>query len=301
MGESMNPDGMNLDIEGNEIDANIYAHVDAYLGDNTLADATLTVAYSNPEQAAAGTTTEVSYSGTALAALKDETDGRYVVNVPTAAAQMADEIEVTLVVAGETKNHYTTTIVDYCKALAVDATVGEAYNNLGKTMLQYGLAASGMFNYNTSAYDYEKDAYATSLTANEAIFSTSGSTDFDHVVGVAYIATEIPALRLYFDPTYVTEEEAAAIGTVSIAGPLGTTTAPFEKQEINGMTYVCVDIVGINPEHLDDAFTVSAADATITINALKYAQVALASSDTATQDFGAAIFQYNAAAEAVFA
>lgn len=274
------PDGFNLTVE-DKIHMNLYINVDDY---TDPAEATVTVTYNDPEKQVPTPKTD-TYSGEALAALKDAEDGRYVIPVLAAPAQIRDDVTVTVT----DRDPITTNVATYCETIIAESNDG-ALVDLANAILDYGKACSAEFNYNVAAFN-DKDYHYSNLNVTEylnskAVINTENANG--KFTGYSYIAKAVPALRIYLNTT---EAEVVANGLKATVN--GTEVTPKVEE---GTGKVCVDITGILAESLDVMQTVEFNGGTLTLNALQYAKAK--GGDT---DFGRSMAVYNYTAYAYFA
>ena len=282
------PDGYNLTVE-DCIHMNLYVTVDDYVDPE---NAVLTVTYNEADKQTP-TQTTVEYSGDDLAVLKDTEDGRYVVKVLSAPAQIRDDVTVTVNDGTRDVHTFTTNVAKYCEA--VIATSNDAkLVALAKTMLDYGKAASTEFSYNVGGFEeqsYYNTAAATELNTKAVINATNANGQF---ASYSYVAKSVPAFRIYVTAT----ELECARGKMKATVTNQTTgeTKTIAPLVVEGTDKVCIDLTGILAEDLDDVLEIEFNGGTITINALQYAKARGASSD-----FGRSLYNYYAAAESYFA
>ena len=271
-------DGFNLSIE-DKIHMNLYINVDDYTDPAT---ATVTVTYNDPEKQTPTLKVD-TYSGAALAALKDEDDGRYVIPVLAAPAQMRDNVSVTVT---DRDDSITTSVAKYCETIIATSNDAKLVA-LAKAMLDYGKACSAEFNYNVDGF--EEQAYynaenVTSALDTAAIVDASRAND--KFAGYAYIAKSIPALRIYLNTT---EQEAVALGGKAVVNGAETQI----MVDPNGD--VCVDITGILAEDLNAEYTVEFNGGELKLNALQFAKA-----KGGNTDLGRSMYNYYTAADAYF-
>ena len=273
------PDGFNLTVE-DKIHMNLYINVDDYTDPAT---ATVTVTYNDPEKQTPTLKVD-TYSGAALAALKDAADGRYVIPVLAAPAQIRDDVTVTVT----DREPFTTNVATYCETIIAESNNG-ALVDLANAILDYGKACSAEFNYNVAAFN-DKDYHYSGLNVTEylnskAVINTNNANG--KFTGYSYIAKSVPALRIYLNAT---EAEVVANGLKATVN--GTEVTP-KVEESTGK--VCVDITGILAESLDVMQTVEFNGGTLKLNALQYAKA-----KGGNTDFGRSMTVYNFTAYAYF-
>lgn len=285
--ERAREDGYNLTVE-DCIHMNLYVTVDDYVDP---ASAVLTVTYNEADKQTP-TPTTVEYSGDDLAVLKDTEDGRYVVKVLSAPAQIRDDVTVTVNDGTRDVHTFTTNVAKYCEA--VIATSNDAkLVALAKTMLDYGKAASTEFSYNVGGFEeqsYYNTAEATELNAKAVINATNANGQF---ASYSYVAKSVPAFRIYVTPTEF--ECARGKMKATVTNQKTGETKTIAPLVVEGTDKVCIDLTGILAEDLDDVLEIEFNGGTITINALQYAKARGASSN-----FGRSLYNYYAAAESYF-
>ncbi|MBE6719606.1 MAG: hypothetical protein E7571_02980, partial [Ruminococcaceae bacterium] len=218
------PDGFNLSIE-DMIHMNLYVNVDDYEGD------TVVITYNDPDAQTPTSKTD-TYTGSALAALKDAEDGRYIISVLAAPAQIKDEVTVEVMKNGSVVHTFTTTVATYCKTIIAESNDG-ALVDLANAILDYGKACSTEFNYNVAAFDdidyHYSGVNATEYLNSKAVINTENANG--KFTGYSYIAKSVPALRIYLNAT---EAEVVRNGL--------TATVNGEEAEITvveGTNFVC--------------------------------------------------------------
>ena len=250
------PDGFNLSIE-DMIHMNLYINVDDYEGD------TVVITYNDPDAQTPTAKTD-TYTGSALTELKDAQDGRYVISVLAAPAQIKDEVTVEVMKNGSVVHTFTTTVATYCNEIIAKSSDAELVA-LAKAMLDYGKACSDEFNYNEDAFveqAYYNTADASYILDEEAKLNSADANG--QFAGYAYIAKSVPALRIYLNTT---EAEV-------VQNNLKAYVNGVEKEitVVEGTTNVCVDITGILAEDLNAEYTVEFNGGTLKLNALQYAK-----------------------------
>ena len=265
-------------------------HLNLYIPIEDVDNASVSVTYNDPDKQTPTPKTD-TYSGAELAALKDNEDGRYVIKVLAAPAQMRDEITVT-VNDGENSRTFPTSVKDYCEAII------EMYKNssddkeeqlveLAKTMLDYGKACSDEFNYNEEAYasqDYNKTAAPTipgvlQLSGKSGVFKS-----------YSYIAKSIPVLRVYINKT---EAQCVADGLVANVTDANGNIREIAPTVVEGTDKVCIEITGVLAENFDQTNVIEYDGATFTVNINQYAKAK-------GGNLGRSMFNYGVAAQNYF-
>lgn len=219
-------------------------------------------------------------------------DGKYIVSVNAAAAQMMDAITVKIV--GDPDNAKTYTIRQYADVVLADSNLSQ-YHALIKEMLNYGAAAQVYFEYNDT------------ILANANITGTNASdipaaADAEHKVntdieGIVYYGSSLVfkdkiAVRFYFDA------EAAISGyTFTVNGKTYTPVA-------NGDLYF-IEIADICPQDLDKQITITVSDGadgslTVSYGPMNYIVRMNNNTDIAElKDLLKALYNYHLAAKAL--
>ena len=277
------PDGFNLSIE-DKIHMNLYINVDDY---TDPAEATVTVTYNDPAKQTPTLKVD-TYSGEALAALKDAEDGRYVIPVLAAPAQIRDNVSVTVT---DRDDSITTSVAEYCETI-ITQSEDEELVALAKAMLDYGKACSAEFNYNVDGFA-EQAYYNTADVTSELDYHSSftvGNSGPYKFTGYSYIAKSVPALRVYIDAT-----EQDCLDGEDIILYATVTGKRIDPKVEEGTGRVCFDITGILAENLGMGFAVYLSNdgSVMAINPLQYAKVR-------GGDFGRSMYNYWTAAKSYF-
>ena len=280
-------DGFNLSLD-DCIHLNLYIDVDDYVDTQ---NAKLTVTHNAPDKQSPTAITE-TYSGEELIALKDEEDGRYVVKVLAAPAQLRDEMTVTLYNGEEYIRSFTVSVKDYCEAIInlykdSEDTKKLQLVELAKTMLDYGKACSDNFNYNEDAFAAQ-DYINTDDVAIEGSITLSGNTSV--LKSFSYVAKSIPSLRINLNKT---EAQCVADGLVATVIDANGNTREIKPTVVEGTTRVCLDITGILAENFDGINTIEYDGATLTLNVNQFAKVK-------GGNFGRSLYNYGVAAKNYF-
>ncbi len=287
-------DVFNLDIE-DSINMNMYINTEAYAD-----DATIEVTYSTPElnDKTAKTTDTISAS-----TLPRDSQNRVKLTVNAAPAQITDDVVIKVKSGNQVVHTVTTSVRAYCEEIIAKSN-NDKLVMLAKTMLDYGKAANRSFKYTEpSRFNYNNgedyyDYYYGRVDLTAVLDKTGNNGVF---ASYSYIATTVPALRLY---TNLSESQCGnADGVVTKATitnvTKGTTTqvAPVVVDLGDDNKVVAIDITGILAEDLADVYTVEYMGSTIKLNAIQFAN---AVKDTDRVDFGRAMFNYYVAANAYF-
>ena len=276
-------DAFNLTLD-DCIHMNLYLHID------DVDNASVSVTYNDPDEQNPTSKTD-TYSGSELAALKDNEDGRYVIKVLAAPAQMRDEITIN-VDDGANSRSFKTSVKDYCEAVieryeSSSDEKEEQLVELAKSMLDYGKACSDEFNYNEDAFasqDYINTASSTipgviQLTGKSGIFKS-----------YSYVAKSIPVLRVYINKT---EAQCVADGLVATVTDANGNVREIAPTVVEGTDKVCFDITGILAENLDRTNVIEYDGATLTLNVNQFAKAKGGS-------FGRSLYNYGVAAKNYF-
>ena len=177
-------------------------------------------------------------------------DGKYVVSVDLAAAQMTDAIEVK-VVSGETEldaDEYS--VRAYCQYL-LNGDYTDATKQMVKEVLNYGAKAQVYFNYN--ANDLANAGYALETTATVPTegyeMTVDGSVAGINLYGASMLFNSKIAVRYYFSISDISGYTFTANGVSYEA---------VAKQE--GLYYV--EIGDINPQEYADMINLTVSDGT---------------------------------------
>ena len=253
-------------------------------------NASVTITHNDPDEQNPTLITQ-TYSGKELANCRDSEDGRYVVKVLAAPAQMRDEITVE-VNDGDNSRSFTTSVKDYCEAVIdlykdSEDTKEQQLVELAKSLLDYGKACSAEFSYNESAFA-SQDYINTGSVSVEGVIQAEGTTSV--LKSYSYIAKSIPSLRIYLNKT---EAQCVIDGLVATVTDANGNEREIAPTVVEGTTKVCLDITGILAENFDGINTISYDGATLTINVNQYAKVK-------GGDFGRSMFNYGVAAKNYF-
>ena len=177
-------------------------------------------------------------------------DGKYIVSISVAAAQMMDEITVKLTGTSNECEATTYTIRQYADTVLADSSLSK-YHTLIKEMLNYGAAAQVYFDHNA---DNLANADINGVGVHEVPDVSSNkltmTNKVDGVVpyGASLVCKDKITVRFYFKVT-------GDINSFSFS----INTEPCEAFK-NG-DYYCVDVADICPQDLDHQITVTLTDA----------------------------------------
>ena len=280
-------DGFNLSLD-DCIHLNLYINVDSYVD---AQNAKLTVTHNDPNMQIPTPITE-TYSGEELTSLKDEDDGRYVVKVLAAPAQLRDEMTVTLYNGDEYIRSFTVSVKDYCEAIIDLYSDSEDKKEqqlvvLAKTILDYGKACSSEFAYNESKFT-SQDYINTEPAQIDGIFQLEGTSGI--VKSYSYVAKSIPSLRIYINKT---EAQCVADGLVATVTDANGNVREIPPTIVEGTTKVCLDITGILAENFDGTNVIEYDGVTLKLNINQYAKAK-------GGDLGRSLFYYGVAAKNYF-
>ena len=178
-------------------------------------------------------------------ALEQTADGKYIVTVEMAAAQMMDTITIQIVGSNAAPETYT--IRQYADKVLADDTKS-AYHALVKEMLNYGAMAQVYFDYNASNL---ANAGIEGFGTAEVTEATYEPTVYEGAVeGIRFYSTTLSyrdkiALRFYFETT------DDAIGSYTFTAN-GASCTPVKKGE-----YYYIEVAGITPDNLDQQIEVT--------------------------------------------
>ncbi len=212
--------------------------------------------------------------------------------VPTAAAQMKDEIQVTVYdgngTAGTTFTYCVHQYADYILRNSTD----EALKTLVKHMLNYGAAAQSYFDHN--AEDLVNEDVSVTLVDPENIntpATETGTIDGIEFYGASLVAREKVHIRYYFTVADTVEQAAFTCNG-----------EPLKVYKYNDLYYV--QVPGLNPAEYDDVITVTVTSGentyTVSYSVMQYIQ-RVYHRDTTEEGLKAlvkAMYNYHLAAEA---
>ena len=216
-----------------------------------------------------------------LADLETDADGRYIVSVPVAAAEMADKIDLTGMLDSETEGaKYTLSVRDYCDLVLADETTTEKAKALIRAMLNYGAEAQLVFNYHTDnlanegLYNDGENPLDGDVTADAAT-TADGTVTGLKTNSMTLSLLDTVTLKLYFRSD---KTDAYKFTLVTADGEVEITPA----EEDDGYR---VDIAGILAADLDKTVTLKITneiDGTamiVTVSPLAYVAGVLAGED----------------------
>jgi hypothetical protein len=306
-------DGMSLTLD-DQVKINFYINLDKRLAgfsEEQKQNCYVEISGINAaEESETVNTQKIFYPSLVKATDADDPAYRNCYKVPylAAPAQITEQVTITV---RDTGGHplddaITISVADYCREIIGNDGASTELKNLAKAMLDYGKAAAEKFNYAPGTGYFDSYYFAEDSDKEEALTkfnetsnpSITGNTNV--FSGFAYVATSLPALRVYLNTTSTQIVNNCLTATISgFAGlPTGQVTPVFDEVLQNP----CIDVTGIYGENLDKTITVNFAGATLTITALQYAKMTYDSyhPDSAQSNFARSLYFYNKAAKAYF-
>ena len=219
------------------------------LRDNLQANFYLSI----PETAAETATVNVSVGGAEavsynVSELAKDDNGYYPVSAYVAAAQMTDEIRVSVLIDGTESVSKTYTLAQYAAAVLENSEMSK-YHDLVLNMLNYGAKAQLYFNHNpenlaNAGYELEN---APAVSSEQEEILIEGAVDGISFYGATLLFQDRIAIRYYF---------SAPNGVDGY-----TFTANDETQEVEtkGEQYY-VQINGFNPQDYNNDVTLTVSD-----------------------------------------
>lgn len=205
-------------------------------------------------------------------------DGLYVASVNVVAAQMTEDITVSVVNGNKTLASNTYTIRGYCDTVLADEDYS-AYHALIKEMLTYGGAAQTYFSYNTGsmASDGITDTGAAAIPeAAQTEMAISGEADGIRFYGASLVFRDKIAVRFYFTGSSEGIEGAVVKGD---------------------MFYI--EVADILPQNLDEAVTVTVNGVTVSYSPMNYMVRMNEKGSENLQALLKALYNYHLAAKAL--
>lgn len=220
-------------------------------------------------------------------AAKDAQSGCYLFHVSVAAAQMTDEFQVRIVNGEDVSVSNIYTVLQYAQSVLADSSMSQ-YHSLLRQMLNYGGVAQNYFNYHTDRLANDKLTGVEETVVPESWNTsvvTDGETDGVSFYGASLAFREKTVLRFYFSVTDFDETHIFQWND--------TTLEPIAKGE-----YVYVELPGINPQDLDQLFTVSVnGELSVTYSPIHYIVRMNRKGSTEIQPLMLAMYNYYLAAE----
>ncbi len=234
------------------------------------------------EEAATATVDVIVNGNTTTSNVADLQVGeQYLLEIELAAAQMNDAVTVALNKNGEVYSK------DYSVRAYADYILDEAngYNdvtkNLVKAMLVYGGASQVCFNYNANALASDGISIESVVVPTEGgVYAVSGANDAVSYYGASLVYRNKVAVRFYF--------------TGSSEGIEGATP--------KGDKFY-IEVADISPQNLDNGFTVTVGELSVTYSPMDYIIRMYNKADVAenTKAIVQALYDYYLAAEAYIA
>jgi len=209
-------------------------------------------------------------------------DGAYTLTVKAAAAQMTDEITISVVSGDLVSQEMTYTIRQYADYI-LEGDYTESTKSLVKAMLNYGAAAQTYFGYNDDEDSLANKGYenteAIEIPTVDSSNMVSGSAEGVRFYGASLVFESKVAVRFYF--TVTGEITSYSVGN-----------APVEK---NGLYYI--EVPGINPQDYAKDITLTLNDTlTVTYSPLTYISRKSASDNAELAALVKAMYSYHLAA-----
>ncbi len=223
--------------------------------------------------------------------------GEYEFDIQLTSVEMSADVSIAVEIDGKLGNAYTTNVRDYAMSL-LETSTSEYEKELCRAMLNYGAYAQMYFaekHGDTSVADelanalldekYTDVSYVTESTLADYAFSTSGTENGAAFTSATLILDTDTTLKIFF--------AAPADAEVAVNGNEVT-------PNVYGYEYF-IEIGGLLPQHLDDAFTVAitADGKTVSteISVLTAVHALLISGESDSfKALGKAIYLYNLAA-----
>ncbi|MBQ8910365.1 MAG: hypothetical protein IJY91_04930 [Oscillospiraceae bacterium] len=208
-------------------------------------------------------------------------EGKAVLPVELVAAQMSDEVTITL---GESTKTYS--VRKYAQYI-LDGDYSTETKNLVKHMLNYGAASQTHFEYNTNRLaNTGIEVEAAAVPTEGASVTTSGSVSGVKFYGASLVYRDRIAVRFYF-----TGDVSGCTFTAN-----GNTCSPVAKDDL-----YYIEIADILPQDLEQALSVTASDGTSSLS-VSYAPkdyiIRMYAKDTNVAPLVQALYGYHLAAEA---
>ena len=210
---------------GDDLDMRYYVAIDESLTQSAVMNIT------------AGNAPATSYE---ISKMTPNADGNYVFTVALAAAQMTDDIKLSLVDGENELLSKTYSVYGYAKVL-LEGNYDDETKAMVKEMLNYGAKAQAYFNYNypdkpaNAGYEIEP---AAAVPGEELTVDVNGSVSGIRFYGASLVYSSQVAVRFYFTADSV---EGISFKVDDIA---------YDEVSKNGMFYV--EIPGINPQDYEN-------------------------------------------------
>ena len=186
-------------------------------------------------------------------------DGRYVLTVELAAAQMADNVTVTLYKNGQkmSKDYSVRGYADYILA-DTEGDYTEEAKNLVKYMLAYGGASQTYFGYNDAEENLADNGIEVTPAAvptEGGVYSVTGSAKGVKYYGASLVYRNKIAVRIYFSG--------------DVTGKTFTVNGEAVTPETNGDLHY-IEVANIYPQDLAGSITVAVDGLTVTYSPVDY-------------------------------
>lgn len=223
-------------------------------------------------------------------ALEQDEEGYYLLSADVSAAQMNDQITVTVLNGTDIGSTETYSVRQYCDTILADDTHSE-YHALVKQMLHYGAMAQIYFNYNT---DNISNLCITDAAREEIPESVEDVTVYDWLrdvdfYGASLVHRDRIAVRYYFtgDITGLT-----FVANDSVYTPVTEGTIHY------------IEVPGIRPQDLDQQITLTVSDAEgnilmVTYGPMHYIVRMYDDGSDALRNLLSALYNYHLAAKAL--
>lgn len=185
--------------------------------------------------------------------VKDSADDLFTVHV--AAAQMNDAITVQVVNGDDSSSVWTYTVLEYAQAVLANSEMS-AYHPMVEAMLQYGASAQTFFAHNTENLvnaDREDTVTNEIPAADGYSVAQKGAVEGLSFYGASMVHKNKIGIRYYFNVTGDVSTYTFKVGE--------TAYEPVVKTNNDGTVQCYVEVGNINIADLDEAVTLTVADA----------------------------------------
>ena len=211
-------------------------------------------------------------------------DGQYVLKLELAAAQMADNVTITLN-KGEVSVSKDYSVCGYAQII-LDGDYTDATKNLVKAMLAYGAASQTYFDYNSENLAIgDLEVTPAQVPAEGGVFGVTGSADGVQYYGASLIYRNKIAVRIYFSG--------------DVTGKTVTVNGESATLETKGELYY-IEVANIYPQDLAEGITVVVDGLTVTYSPLDYI-IRMYAKDSESAALVQALYGYYLAADAYMA
>ena len=175
-------------------------------------------------------------------------DGRYMVSVPVAAAQMADEIKLQIVAGEEELFVKTYTVAQYADTVLKNENLNQ-FHNLVKAMLNYGAKAQTYFEHNTNNLANAGYEITEPVTVPDQVLEITqkGSVEGISFYGASLVFVDKIAVRYYFRTSNDVTGYTFTANGIS-----------YNAVAKDGLYYV--EIPGINPQDYQNVIELTVSD-----------------------------------------